>query len=203
MYPGQTTDVNMLIDTTTRLVSINADKFDIEQSSSGSVYDPLNIETIQFHSWTLEGTTASDKLCFTLSKCASNIEFLYVYGITGESYDSELGGTLGLARPDYDMYLAPGTNYAGNDSIFTQISESTGSTVTFESADFATRFSQSLSWIDFGTVDIESNSLEAGPFMTCINDYFWSMGMQGIRIGTESKNAYGFAADNQASLVDG
>ena len=137
MKPALSATINMVADTTTRMIALDKIAYDIEEQAANSdtaTYGD-DFREVDYHGWKLFGVDAREQLCFTFSKCADDIE---LFQITGSFLPWE--GVMGLARPDNALYLT-GDN-PDQRSIFTQAQESTTSTANIQSADFETNFNK-------------------------------------------------------------
>lgn len=98
-------------------------------------------------------------------------------------FDKPYNGVLGLARADQPYFLLP-DKLVPDRKFF--IVENLG--LTHQS--FITHFSSSGTPfnVDFGVPDVAGD----GAKIEVANDYFWSSWMQGVRIGEERENTFGF-----------
>ena len=73
---------------------------------------------------------------------------------------------------------------------------------------FSTRFStdkdDSYCWIDYGRLNTDNANITTMKNLTVYDDYFWSMGMKGIRIGVDGKSAVSgvFQDNNTQAIMD-
>jgi len=73
---------------------------------------------------------------------------------------------------------------------------------------FSTRFStdkdDSYCWIDYGRLNTDHANVTSMKNLTVYDDYFWSMGMKGIRVGVDGKSAVSgvFQDNNTQAIMD-
>ena len=109
--------------------------------------------------------------------------------------DKNINGVLGLARADRKLKLnTSSTPDTGKPSLLS----------TFELLEddktFSTRFSSDhFSWIDYGKINSAMvENITAMQNETVYDDFYWSMGMRGIRIGDNSSSW----AENKQAVLD-
>lgn len=131
---------------------------------------------------------------------SDKFEFLYVQDkklVEAEGLPADANGMLGVARAGKKLKLnTSSTPKSGKRSILDIFD-------AMEDDDkkmFSTRFSSDhFSWVDWGALN--SAAVEDPAKMlnqTVYNDFFWSMGMRGIKIGDKFEG--GFEANDQAVL---
>jgi hypothetical protein len=109
--------------------------------------------------------------------------------------DSNIDGILGLARADKKLKLnTSSTPDTGKTSLLSTFS------LLEDDKLFSTRFSSDhFSWIDYGKINSAMvENITAMQNETVYDDFFWSMGMRGIKIGDNS-TAW---APNKQAVID-
>ena len=130
----------------------------------------------------MTGAWATDKICLELNKCV-DVDLFY---ISEESFlPEDVDAILGFARPDQDMLLNPSATPKDRDYYLTALGAG-------EETMFSTRFRAGfVSWIDIGAPDAAQNTTE--PIgIDIVDDYFWSVSNEGVRIGETEGGAFTF-----------
>lgn len=107
--------------------------------------------------------------------------------MTTSPFTNPIKGVLGLARPNALMVLNP--SLTPTDKRFLL------SSLQLTEQKFTTRFQHKyISWIEFGKPDTRQIS-EDPVEIAMIDDFFWSVESQGVRIGEDPSKAFRFAKD--------
>jgi len=119
------------------------------------------------------------------------MDFFYM---SDTPFTDPVDGVLGLARPNAKMML--------NEALTPTEKRFLLGEVQLTEQKFSTRFQRKyVSWIDFGKPDTKQIAEEPVE-ITAVDDFFWSVSSQGVRIGEDNVKAFRFAPDEQGVFTD-
>lgn len=193
--------MDAIVDTATELIALQGvdceectgTKYDIQpQIDEGKALLQPEDEIVNYGKTELSGSWAVDSICTQLGQCTEFQKFFYIKSQT--NFTEPIDGIIGLARHDNKMLLNPYQSFSDSSFLLDNLDLTT--------SQFSTRFSKSiLSYVDFGKAD-EGQGFANAQKLYAEPDFFWSLPNEGIRIGEDSQNFFGYPEQDQTVNVN-